>query len=100
MTAPTFAHALGSGIEEYQMAQLRALGDLKTECWQIVRDGKVRDFLAASKRLEALCEEFRAAHFPDARELFVICDHTIGQPLSVYVRTADGVVAVFEDVAS
>jgi hypothetical protein len=77
----------------------RTAAALKTECWQLVRDGKVREFLDASKRLEALCDDFRRQHYPKAREVFVVCDRTIGQPLSIYRRTPTGRAVMIYDEA-
>lgn len=80
-----------------QLELFDRLADLKTQAWAAVREHRPKDFLALASTLEAECEEYRAEHHPDAREVFVVCDRAIGQPLSVYARTADDHVLLYEE---
>lgn len=81
-----------------EASALARLGDLKTEGWAALREQRHADYLATARELEAACEEFRRRHFPKAREVFVVCDRMIGQPLSVFRRTPSGrVVLVHEE---
>ena len=67
-----------------------ALGDAKTELWRRVRAGDPRAALEQGRVVEALCEDFRRRFHPRSREVFVTCDHEIGQPLEVFRRTPAG----------
>ncbi len=79
--------------------ELTRLGDLKTAGWTALREQRHADYLATAAELAEACEAFRRLHFPRAREVFVVCDRAIGQPLSVYRRTPTGrPVLVHEEV--
>lgn len=83
------------GLDHQEAARL---GDLKTEGWTALREKRHADYLAAAAELKYACEAFRLRHFPKAREVFVVCDRMIGQPLSVFRRTPSGrVVLVHEE---
>ena len=69
---------------------LDRMADTKTRAWLAVHDQRHKDFLTLADELGDLCEDFRRRYFPKAREVFVICDRRIGQPLSVYRRTPTG----------
>ena len=78
--------------------ELGHLADLKTAAWTAVHEQRPKDFLTLADELREACEDFRRRHFPKAREVFVICDRRIGQPLSIYRRTPTGrPVLVFEE---
>ena len=79
------------------------LARLKTAAWVAVRrygkTGLLTDLdhmQAAMWDVEAACEQYRAAFYPQALKLFVVCDHEIGQPLSIWIVTATGAECVHE----
>lgn len=79
------------------------LGALKSEAWRAIRrfneTGDPADAdraSAAAWDVEAACEQYRAAHYPTAEKLFVVCDAEIGQPLSVYVVTTTGIDCIYD----
>ncbi|KRB73051.1 hypothetical protein ASE01_19950 [Nocardioides sp. Root190] len=83
------------------------LGNLKSNLWQAVRDLRNAptadnyDAVAGIARaLESACEEFRKTNVPNALEVFVTCDHKIGQPLSIWARFASGVECIYEAAVS
>lgn len=81
--------------------ELARLADLKTAAWTAVHEERPKDFLTLADELRDACEDFRRRHFPKAREVFVICDRRIGQPLSIYRRTPTGrPVLVYEEKVS
>lgn len=78
--------------------ELARLADLKTAAWTAVHEQRPKDFLTLADALGDACEDFRRRHFPKAREVFVICDRRVGQPLSIYRRTPTGrPVLVYEE---
>ena len=81
---------MSAALSAEVVAEMRRLGDLKTRGWVAVREHRRADFLALAAELREGCEALRRAHFPKAREVVVVCDSSIGQPLSVYRRTPSG----------
>ena len=77
-------------MSTFDPVALDRLADLKTSGWVATREHRVVDFLAIAAELRDACEDFRRRYFPKAREVFVVCDRELGQPLTVYRRTPSG----------
>lgn len=79
------------------------LGNLKTAAWQALRrhneTGLAKDaaaFIDACEALDAACDQYRREHHPDALNLFALCDHELGQTLTIHAEYASGTECVYD----